>query len=103
MANAAESQPLNWKVEILKLPFWYGGKKGKKSRKNSQNTYEILSNTTIPLSLCAPVSFQKRLKSLLESFLSFLCLSKISIVEEGRGVLGRVGIDQTLYNVVQGS
>lgn len=30
MANAAESQPLNWKVEILKLPFWYGAKKGKK-------------------------------------------------------------------------
>lgn len=100
MANAAESQHLNWKVEILKLPFWYGGK-GKKKYKKSQNTYEILSNTAVPLSLCAPVSFQKRLKSLLESSLSFLCLSKISIVEEGRGVQRRVGIDQTLYNVVQ--
>lgn len=101
MANAAESYYRDWKVEVVKLPFRYGGGKRGEKYEKSQNTYEISSNTSIPLCLCASVSFQKRLKSLLESSLSFLRLSKISIVEEGRGVLRRVGIDQTHYNVVQ--
>lgn len=48
---------------------------------------------------CVPISFQKRLKSLLVSSISFLCLSEIS--EKRRSMLRRMHIDQTLYNVVQ--
>lgn len=52
---------------------------------------------------CVPISVPLRLKSLLETCLSFLRLSEISVVKRGRGVLRRVRIDQIFYNVAQWS
>lgn len=53
-------------------------------KKTCENSWKIwdLVHSHQPTRPCAPISFQKRLKSLLESSVSFLRLSKISTVEK---------------------
>lgn len=87
----------SWNIKTIIL-LWKN-----KTYENSWNIWDFV-HSRHPSLPCAPISFQKRLKSLLESSLSFLRLSKISATgKKRRGALRRVPIDQTLYNVVQWS
>lgn len=64
----------SWNIKTTILPW-------KKTYENSWNIWDFVHSHQ-PTHSCAPISFQKRLKSLLESSVSFLRLSKISTVEK---------------------